>query len=104
MTQTRTALLAVATVSVVVLTGCTTPHSTPSGAGPAPSVSVSVSPSAPVVTASTRAALTAHLSDVKAADGDGFTVYAARTDPGGDNHVRYDRTFHGLPVYGGDVV
>jgi Zn-dependent metalloprotease len=67
-------------------------------------VSVSVSASAPTVTATTRAALVAHLPDVRAADGDGFDVFSARTDPAGGNHVRYTRTYHGLPVYGGDVV
>ncbi len=45
-----------------------------------------------------------HRSAVHGAAGDSYAVYSVRTDPNGAAHVRYTRTFHGLPVYGGDFV
>src|SRR5262245_29427348 len=43
-------------------------------------------------------------ADARAADGDAFAVYSAKTDPNGTSHVRYTRTYKGLRVYGGDIV
>src|SRR5262245_51010033 len=45
-----------------------------------------------------------HRSDVKAGPNDAFALFRKRVDPGGTSHERFTRTFHGLPVYGGDVV
>jgi Zn-dependent metalloprotease/subtilisin-like proprotein convertase family protein len=61
-------------------------------------VAVSVSSTAAVPTATPFAA------DARAADGDAFAVYSAKTDPNGTSHVRYTRTYKGLRVYGGDIV
>jgi Zn-dependent metalloprotease len=45
-----------------------------------------------------------HRRDVKAGPSDAFAVFRKRVDPGGTSHVRFTRTYNGLPVYGGDVV
>ncbi|MEV4135717.1 M4 family metallopeptidase [Dactylosporangium sp. NPDC049742] len=49
-------------------------------------------------------ALRLHGADAKVASGDAFKVYRTEVDAGGAAHVRYTRTYHGLRVYGGDVV
>ena len=58
----------------------------------------------PPAAAPVRTALDAHLGDVKAAPDDKFAYFAFRPDSDGSRHVRYTRTYHGLPVYGGDVI
>ncbi|MFC7550642.1 M4 family metallopeptidase [Plantactinospora sp. GCM10030261] len=40
----------------------------------------------------------------QAADGEAYTVHSTKIDASGAAHVRYTRTYHGLPVYGGDFV
>ncbi|HEY3502254.1 MAG TPA: M4 family metallopeptidase [Actinocatenispora sp.] len=49
-------------------------------------------------------ALTAHRSAIHASSSDSYKVRRVVTDPTGATHVRYTRTYHGLPVYGGDFV
>jgi Zn-dependent metalloprotease len=49
-------------------------------------------------------ALAGHAADARASAGDAFAVYSTRLDAGGAAHVRYTRTYHGIRVYGGDVV
>jgi Zn-dependent metalloprotease len=49
-------------------------------------------------------ALRLHAADAKVAGGDAFQVYRTEVDAAGAAHVRYTRTYHGLRVYGGDVV
>jgi Zn-dependent metalloprotease len=51
-----------------------------------------------------NSALTAHRSAIHASSSDSFKVRRVVTDPTGATHVRYTRTYHGLPVYGGDFV
>ncbi|GGM56331.1 M4 family metallopeptidase [Dactylosporangium sucinum] len=58
----------------------------------------------PPAAAPVRKALDTHRSDVKAAPEDTFGFYSFRPDTNGGKHVRYTRTYHGLPVYGGDVI
>jgi Zn-dependent metalloprotease len=50
------------------------------------------------------AALTAHQADLAATDADRFQVRNTIVEPNGTSHVRYDRTYQGLPVLGGDVI
>ncbi|MFD9793454.1 M4 family metallopeptidase [Streptomyces sp. NPDC059070] len=49
-------------------------------------------------------ALTAHSRDAHKADGDAFSVRNLVVDRDGSASVRFDRTYKGLPTYGGDVV
>ncbi len=41
---------------------------------------------------------------VKGNAGDGFVAKSVHVDADGTEHVRFDRTFHGMPVIGGDFV
>jgi Zn-dependent metalloprotease len=50
------------------------------------------------------AAARAHPVATRAGDGQAFTVTSALVDPDGTSHVRMTRSYHGLPVVGGDVV
>jgi len=45
-----------------------------------------------------------HASSVKRADADRFVAKDTIIDSNGTEHVRFDRTYRGLPVLGGDVV
>ena len=40
----------------------------------------------------------------KAADGDAFIARSVNVDADGTEHVRFDRTYRGMPVIGGDIV
>ncbi|GAA0593493.1 M4 family metallopeptidase [Streptomyces crystallinus] len=51
-----------------------------------------------------RKALAAHSKDAHKADGDAFSVRNLVVDRDGAASVRFDRTYKGLPTYGGDVV
>lgn len=88
----RTPIAALIGAVLVVPMAATAAHA-------APAVEVSGSS----VAAADRA-LRAHGADAKAATGDAFEVYRSEVDAGGAAHVRYTRTYHGLRVYGGDVV
>ena len=48
--------------------------------------------------------LRANGAPVKAADGDAFIAKSVHVDADGTEHVRFDRTYKGMPVIGGDVV
>ncbi|MGC9669048.1 M4 family metallopeptidase [Planosporangium sp. 12N6] len=50
------------------------------------------------------AALRSHQSALAATDADQFQVRNTILDPDGTSHVRYDRTYRGLPVLGGEVL
>jgi len=45
-----------------------------------------------------------HGSSFKRADADRFIAKDTIVDANGTEHVRFDRTYRGLPVLGGDVV
>ncbi|WP_329404135.1 M4 family metallopeptidase [Streptomyces melanogenes] len=49
-------------------------------------------------------ALAAHPRDAHKADGDAFSVRNLVVDRDGSASVRFDRTYKGLPTYGGDVI
>ncbi|KRF15897.1 peptidase [Nocardioides sp. Soil796] len=49
-------------------------------------------------------ALNAHPGAARAADGQAFQVGRTIVDADGTTHVRMQRTYHGLPVVGGDLV
>ncbi|MGA8113628.1 MAG: M4 family metallopeptidase [Actinocatenispora sp.] len=77
------------------------------GLGVGPTATASARPAGPGrPTAVDRAstALDAHRTAVHATGADAFHVDRVVTDPDGATHVRYDRTYHGLTVYGGDIV
>lgn len=67
---------------------------------------VSATASAAVGSAADRAQalIKGNSTAVRAAAGDSFTVRDMIVDADGTEHVRFDRTFRGLPVIGGDVV
>jgi Zn-dependent metalloprotease len=50
------------------------------------------------------AQLDAHPALAHVSSGDGFVTKDVMVDANGDQHVRFDRTFHGLRVIGGDMV
>ena len=54
--------------------------------------------------ADARAAVRAHATAVRAAPGDTYAARGVVIDPDGSRHVRFDRTYRGLPVLGGDYV
>lgn len=49
-------------------------------------------------------ALAKHPAAARAADGQSFRTVSTLVDRDGTTHVRLHRTFHGLPVVGGDLV
>lgn len=59
---------------------------------------------APDVASAAIDALLAHPTAARASDGTAFTVTDTVVDDDGATHVRLDRTYHGLPVLGGDLV
>ncbi len=104
----RSRALIVSTLAAVALSGCTPAKQAATGAQAAPT---DAGPAQPKGSASPAAAPTKapafppeYRRDVKAGAGDDFTVFRRRVDPGGATHVRFTRTYHGIPVYGGDVV
>ncbi|MEV5746973.1 M4 family metallopeptidase [Actinoallomurus sp. NPDC052308] len=56
------------------------------------------------VVADARKALAAHKSAGHVKSGDAFTPRTVVVAKNGAADVRFDRTFHGLPVYGGDLI
>jgi Zn-dependent metalloprotease len=54
--------------------------------------------------ADARKALSAHKSTAHVRSGNAFTERSVVVAKDGSADVRFDRTFHGLPVYGGDLV
>ncbi|NUO58556.1 MAG: M4 family metallopeptidase [Hamadaea sp.] len=66
-------------------------------------------PAAVVVTEKTaiaraEAVLDTQRETVAATQDDDFRIVRTIVDPDGSSHVRYSRTYQGLPVYGGDIV
>jgi Zn-dependent metalloprotease len=60
-------------------------------------------PAAPAV-ARAQSLLPAHATEIRLAAADRFVARDALLDADGSEHVRFDRTYAGLPVLGGDVV
>ncbi|GHJ43702.1 peptidase M4 [Catellatospora sp. TT07R-123] len=59
---------------------------------------------APTLAATAGAALAQHLDVIHGTAAETYTVGRTIADPSGAGHVRYQRTYHGLRVYGGDLV
>jgi len=89
------------TVSALALAGCTTgPPPTPRGADDPSSSTTTVESPEPTPS---DVALSTHLDDAQAGPADRFVPSFSRPDPRGGRVTRYTRTFHGLPVFGGDI-
>ncbi|MYY03898.1 MULTISPECIES: M4 family metallopeptidase [unclassified Streptomyces] len=109
-----TATVACACASAIALPGAT---AAPSPAAPAPAPAAgphafapapyTTQPSAAVrkdVEADAKKALAAHGQAAHRSGSDSFTVRNLVVDRDGSASVRFDRTYKGLPAYGGDVV
>lgn len=71
---------------------------------PATRAATAAPPAAAQPAAWAAAALAGHPAAVYAGPADAFRSRATVLDPGGSSHVRFDRTYRGLPVLGGDLV
>ncbi|HET6740295.1 MAG TPA: M4 family metallopeptidase [Kribbella sp.] len=89
------AATAVATTTALGLTSASTATGAPT-ASPVPTPASAV--------AKAKAAVTSHLTALRASSADAFVVKDVIVDKDGSSHVRMDRTIGGLPVLGGDVV
>ncbi|BEL02932.1 M4 family metallopeptidase [Actinoplanes sichuanensis] len=81
--------------SALVATATSTSAAPPSPVAP---------PSEAQAVAGAESHIAARPADIEAADGDSYKVYRTTVDANGASHVRYDRLYHGLRVYGGDFV
>jgi Zn-dependent metalloprotease len=107
MSSRHRALLAtsIAAMAAVALTGCKAAPTQKTATSKASTSPAAVESPAPAPAKSQQPTFPAdHRKDVKASPDDQFTLFRKRVDPGGTSHERFTRTFHGLPVYGGDVV
>ncbi|MFG1908420.1 M4 family metallopeptidase [Kribbella sp. NPDC048928] len=89
------AATAVATTTALGLTSASTATGAPT-ASPVPTPAAAV--------AKAKAAVSSHLTALRASTADAFVVKDVIVDKDGSSHVRMDRTIGGLPVLGGDVV
>ena len=94
-----------AVTTVAVLTGALTAVVISTATAPAGAAE----PAASVVTETTaiaraEVALTTQRAAFAATENDKFHLIRTIVDPDGASHVRYSRTYEGLPVYGGDIV
>ncbi|MGY0236871.1 M4 family metallopeptidase [Longispora urticae] len=60
--------------------------------------------SASVAVADAKASLRTHGAALRASGSDAFTAKGSTVDPNGTRHVRFDRSYKGLAVLGGDVI
>ncbi|MCX5387239.1 M4 family metallopeptidase [Streptomyces sp. NBC_00083] len=107
-----TAALACVSASAIALPAATAapvpqPHPTPAGPGAFAAAPYTAEPAPAVrsrVVDAAQKALAAHAGAAHKADGDAFTVRNLVVDRDGSAAVRFDRTYKGLPAYGGDVI
>ena len=105
-----TVTLACVTASAIALPAATAapaarPHPVPAGAfAPAPYTADPTPGVRAGVVDAAQKALAAHAGAAHKADGDAFSVRNLVVDKDGAASVRFDRTYKGLPAYGGDVV
>ncbi|MFD7165312.1 M4 family metallopeptidase [Streptomyces violascens] len=89
-------------------TAAPTPHPAPTAGPGAFAAAPYTSDPAPAVRSrvvdAAQKALAAHASAAHKADGDAFSVRNLVVDRDGAAAVRFDRTYKGLPAYGGDVI
>src|SRR5581483_10522483 len=97
----RRTLAAAALVTSVaaVPAGCSSHHDRP--AGPAAGTST---PDSAAALAKVKASLAGHAAQILGGPGQQYPFVTAVTDPDGAVHVRFNRTYQGLPVLGGDFV
>ncbi|MGW4891584.1 M4 family metallopeptidase [Kitasatospora sp. NPDC004240] len=101
-----------AAVALAVATGTFTAAALPGTAVAAPEPTTVAAPAATQAAQAARAeavtradaALAAHSARLGVTPGQGRTVRDVVLDADGARHVRYDRTFAGLPVLGGDLI
>ncbi len=96
--------LVAAAATVLATTSVWIGGSSAGAASPRPAVGAPTVPSAAQAVARAGGALATHRSAVLASGSDAFTARQAVVDPDGASSVRYERTYRGLPVLGGDVV
>ncbi|GAA2422246.1 M4 family metallopeptidase [Streptomyces mauvecolor] len=106
-----TVALACVSASAIALPAATaapTPHPAPTAGPGAFTAAPYTADPAPAVRSrvvdAAQKALAAHASAAHKADGDAFSVRNLVVDRDGAAAVRFDRTYKGLPAYGGDVV
>ncbi|MFF4185079.1 M4 family metallopeptidase [Streptomyces sp. NPDC001691] len=83
------------------------PHPTPAGPGAFAAAPYTADPTPAVrsrVVDAAQKALAAHSSAAHRTDQDAFAVRNLVVDRDGSASVRFDRTYKGLPTYGGDVI
>ncbi|MFD1077440.1 M4 family peptidase, partial [Longispora fulva] len=80
-------LLGLPAVAATASTTQTAPHASPA-----------------LAVADAQASLSSHGAALRATGSDAFTATGSSVDANGNRHVRFNRTFKGLPVLGGDVV
>ncbi len=77
------------------------------GVGIAATTATAAPPSAPShdqAVARADQAVSAHRDAIHGSSADKYTVRRVITEKNGASHVRFERTYHGLPVFGGDFV
>ncbi|MFE4860475.1 hypothetical protein [Streptomyces sp. NPDC056670] len=106
-----TVALACVSASAIALPAATaapTPHPAPTaGPGAFAAAPYTADPTPAVrgrVVDAAQKALGAHAGAAHKADGDSFSVRNLVVDRDGSAAVRFDRTYKGLPTYGGDVI
>ncbi|MEU9101023.1 M4 family metallopeptidase [Streptomyces sp. NPDC048361] len=107
-----TAALACVSASAIALPAATAapapqPHPTPAGPGAFAAAPYTADPAPAVrsrVVDAAQKALAAHAGAAHKGDGDAFAVRNLVVDGDGSAAVRFDRTYKGLPAYGGDVI
>ncbi len=100
----RTAGLgAVALTAAALTTGTTMTSAAPAVGASAHGFDRQASTNSDIARAALRA-VSHHQGAVHAGAAHAFTVRGVLVDPDGTSHVRMTRTFHGLPVLGGDLV
>ncbi|PZT76445.1 MULTISPECIES: M4 family metallopeptidase [unclassified Streptomyces] len=110
-----TATVACACASAIALPGATAAPASPAPAAPAPAAGPHAFAPAPYTTnpspevrreveADAKKALSAHGKAAFRGSSDAFEVRNLVVDRDGSASVRFDRTYKGLPTYGGDVI
>ncbi|MGW4274500.1 M4 family metallopeptidase [Streptomyces seoulensis] len=103
------ACVSASAVALPAATAAPAPHRppAPAGAGVFAAAPYTADPTPAVrdrVVTDARKALAAHPGPAHKSDGDAFSVRNLVVDRDGSATVRFDRTYKGLPAYGGDVV
>src|SRR5690242_15885085 len=77
-------------------------HRDPADHGPLPAAHADARPTRATAVRNAASALLAHAASLGLTSAEGTSVRDVIVDKDGTQHVRYDRTYHGLPVLGGD--